>query len=131
MNEADDIYDPEYVRNVFDRCSGRYIAFSNFFSFGFIERWRRQCMEAMPAPDTATPSGYDLMAGTGEIWPHLLRRFPQTRAITAVDISPGMHRHALDRLHFHRAHKIEFIEDDVFASTLPDSSADFVISTFA
>ena len=70
------------------------------------------------------------MAGTGEIWPHLLRRFPDIGAITAVDISSGMHRRAMQRLHAHRAQKIAFIEDDVLASALPDESADFIISSF-
>lgn len=70
------------------------------------------------------------MAGTGEAWPHLLRRFPQLASITAVDISEGMHKRALKRLHSHRAHKIRFIQDDVLKSQLPDESADFVISTF-
>lgn len=125
-----DIYDPAFVKGVFDRCSQRYIAFSYLCSFGFTERWRRQCVEALPAPPGAAPSGYDLMAGTGEVWPHLLRRFPAIRAITAVDISTGMHRRAMERLHAHRAQNIEFIEDDVLASALPDSSADFVVSTF-
>ena len=74
--------------------------------------------------------GYDLMAGTGEVWPHLLKRFDDIGAITAVDISSGMHRRAMERLHAHRAHRIEFIEDDVLASDLPSESADFVISTF-
>ena len=32
-------------------------------------------------------------------------------SITAVDISSGMHLRALDRLHRHRAHKIDFIEE--------------------
>jgi demethylmenaquinone methyltransferase/2-methoxy-6-polyprenyl-1,4-benzoquinol methylase len=41
-----------------------------------------------------------------------------------------MHRRAMQRLHVHRAHKIEFIEDDVLASELPAGSADFVVSTF-
>jgi demethylmenaquinone methyltransferase/2-methoxy-6-polyprenyl-1,4-benzoquinol methylase len=50
--------------------------------------------------------------------------------VTAVDISSGMHRLAMERLHAHRAHRIEFIEDDVLASDLPAESADFVISTF-
>lgn len=125
-----DIYDPAFVREVFDRCSGRYIAFSYFCSLGFTERWRRQCVEALPAPGTGRPSGYDLMAGTGEVWPHLLRRHPEIGEITAVDISSGMHRRAMDRLHRHRAHKIRFIEDDVLASDLPDNAADFVVSTF-
>ena len=130
MADRTDIYDPAFVKGVFDRCSGKYIWFSYVCSFGFTERWRRQCVEAMPAPETPAPRGYDLMAGTGEVWPHVLKRFPDVAAITAVDISSGMHTRALERLHRHRAHKIEFIEDDVLASDLPDKSADFVISTF-
>jgi len=130
MNAPNDIYDPRFVKDVFDRCSERYIAFSYFCSFGFTERWRKQCVGAMPSPGTEAPQGYDLMAGTGEVWPHLLKRFPHIGAITAVDISSGMHRRALDRLHRHRAHKIDFIEDDVLASDLPDESVEFVISTF-
>lgn len=126
----EDIYDPRFVKGVFDRCSGRYIAFSYICSLGFTERWRRQCVEAMPPPEQPAPVGYDLMAGTGEVWPHLLRRFPAIGAITAVDISSGMHKLALARLHAHRAHRIAFIEDDVLNSNLPDSSADFIVSTF-
>ena len=126
---APDIYDPDYVREVFDRCSGKYIAFSTVCSMGFTEIWRRQCAQMLgELPDGA--AGYDLMAGTGEVWPHLLRHHPGIAEITAVDISSGMHRRAMDRLHTMRAHKIAFIEDDVLASGLPAESADFVISTF-
>jgi ubiquinone/menaquinone biosynthesis C-methylase UbiE len=127
---GDDIYAPAFVKGVFDRCSDRYIGFSYVCSFGFTERWRRQCVAAMPDPGTATPTGYDLMAGTGEVWPHLLERFPGIGRIVAVDISSGMHRLALERLHAHRAHRIDFVEDDVLASDLKDESADFVVSTF-
>ncbi|MCK1639402.1 class I SAM-dependent methyltransferase [Bradyrhizobium sp. 157] len=125
-----DIYDPQFVKAVFDRCSDRYITFSLICSFGFTERWRKQCAAAMPVVQGGGTRGYDLMAGTGEVWPHLLKRFDDIGAITAVDISSGMHRRALARLHAHRAHRIEFIEDDVLASDLPSESADFVISTF-
>jgi ubiquinone/menaquinone biosynthesis C-methylase UbiE len=125
-----DIYNAQFVKGVFDRCSEKYIALSLVFSFGFTERWRRQCVEAMPAPPGAAPRGYDLMAGTGEVWPHLLRRFGNIASITAVDISSGMHRLAMERLHAHRAHRIDFIEDDLLASELPPESADFVVSTF-
>jgi demethylmenaquinone methyltransferase/2-methoxy-6-polyprenyl-1,4-benzoquinol methylase len=127
---SEDIYDTQFVKGVFDRCSRRYISFSWMCSFGFTERWRRQCVAALPMPAEKAPVGYDLMAGTGEVWPHLLRRFPDIGSITAVDISSGMHELAMERLHAHRAHKIAFVEDDVLASDLPDGSADFVISTF-
>jgi demethylmenaquinone methyltransferase/2-methoxy-6-polyprenyl-1,4-benzoquinol methylase len=126
----EDIYDAQYVKGVFDRCSDRYIAFSWFLSFGFTERWRRQCVASMPDMPASDAHGYDLMAGTGEGWPHLLKRFDNIGSITAVDISSGMHRLAMERLHAHRAHRIKFIEDDVLASDIAPQSADFVISTF-
>jgi demethylmenaquinone methyltransferase/2-methoxy-6-polyprenyl-1,4-benzoquinol methylase len=129
MRQDADIYDPAFVKGVFDRCSARYIGFSYVCSMGFTERWRRQCVEALPAPG-AEAVGYDLMAGTGEAWPHLFRAHRQVKAVTAVDISSGMHQRALMRLHKDRTHKIRFIEDDVLASDLPDASADFVIATF-
>jgi ubiquinone/menaquinone biosynthesis C-methylase UbiE len=125
-----DIYDPAFVKQLFDRCSGKYIALSYVFSFGFTERWRRQCVDLLNLPRGASLTGYDLMAGTGEVWPHLLRAAPDLHAITAIDISSGMHQRAVERLHRHRAHKIEFIEDDVLNSALPPESADFVVSTF-
>ena len=124
------IYDPSFVKGVFDRCSGRYIAFSYACSFGFTERWRRQCVSSLSEPANSTPVVFDLMAGTGEVWPHLLKRWPQLSSITAIDISSGMHKLALERLHKHRAHKIDFIEDDVLESQLPENSADLLVSTF-
>lgn len=128
--ETQDIYDPGFVKDVFDRCSAKYIWFSTICSLGVTERWRRQCVEALPADLPKGATGYDLMAGTGEIWPHLLKRHPGVAAIVAVDISSGMHQRAMARLHEHRAHKIEFVEDDVLASRIEPGSADFIVSTF-
>lgn len=125
-----DIYDPEFVKGVFDRCSRTYISFSWLFSLGFTERWRKQCVEALALPSGREADGYDLMAGTGEVWPHLFRRHPNVRRVTAVDISSGMHRLALERLHRDRSHKIDFVKDDVLKSDLAAGSCDFIVSTF-
>lgn len=124
----DDIYDPAFVASVFDRCSANYRNWSGFASFGFVRRWRRQCVAALDltGPDAA---GVDLMAGTGEVWPHLLARFPGAR-ITAIDISRGMHERALARLHADRADRIAHLCADMLTTDLPDASADFAISTF-
>ena len=54
-----DIYDPQFVKAVFDRCSNRYITFSLICSFGFTERWRQQCVAAMPALPLRDARGYD------------------------------------------------------------------------
>jgi demethylmenaquinone methyltransferase/2-methoxy-6-polyprenyl-1,4-benzoquinol methylase len=125
-----DIYDPNFVRDVFDRCSAAYRYWSQIASFGFIFLWRRQCVDHMPAMPPDGAAGLDLMAGTGEAWPYLLRRRPAVASITAVDISSEMNRRALDRLHRARVDKIKLVEADVLKNTLAPESADFVISTF-
>lgn len=129
-NPGKGIYDPAFVKELFDRCSKKYILFSYVCSMGFTERWRRQCVEALPKTPEPPQTCYDLMAGTGEIWPHLMRRYPDIQKVIAVDISSGMHQRALKRLHDMRADKIGFVEDDVLASDLPPSSADLIVSTF-
>ena len=122
-----DIYDPAFVSDVFDRCSGRYRHVSAVASFGTIRRWRRQCVAALP--DDTAGHGVDLMAGTGEVWPHLMRRFPDVH-VTAIDISPGMHARAMERLHRDRTGRIAHLEADWLRTDLPDASADFAVSCF-
>ncbi len=125
-----DIYDPGYVANLFDRCSPRYRWWSAISSFGFVAIWRHQCVQRLVAPKSTDPVAVDLMAGTGEVWPHLLRRFPNLRRITALDISHRMHAEAVARLHGRYAHKINHIESDALQSDLPEAYADLVVSTF-
>src|SRR5262245_31362823 len=127
---GEDIYDPEFVRDVFDRCSAGYRYWSQIASFGFVFMWRRQCVDHMRAILLEGAAGLDLMAGTGEAWPYLLRRRPGIASITAIDISSGMIRRAVDRLHRTRVDKIKLVEADVLKNTLPAESADFVLSTF-
>lgn len=130
MPTEQDVYDPAFVKDIFDRCSEKYILFSYLCSMGFTERWRKQAVARLPMPETDGRVGYDLMAGTGEVWPHILERFPDIDSITAIDISSGMHKRALERLDKYPKHKISFIEDDLLQSQLAPESCDFLISTF-
>ncbi|MGB3454772.1 MAG: class I SAM-dependent methyltransferase [Litorimonas sp.] len=127
---SNDIYDPAFVKDVFDRCSEKYILFSTVMSFGFTERWRRQCAERMPAPLSGGRLCFDLMSGTGEIWPHLLAAHPDTSEIRAVDISSGMHERALKRIDGTFGIPISFQCANVLALELGPDSADMVVSTF-
>jgi ubiquinone/menaquinone biosynthesis C-methylase UbiE len=125
-----DIYDPLFVKGVFDRTSAAYRYWSHIASFGFVFLWRRQCVDHMPPIVADGAAGLDLMAGTGDAWPHHLRRRANIASTTAVDISSGMIRGAVDRLHRSRIDKVKLVEADVLTSTLAAESADFVISTF-
>jgi ubiquinone/menaquinone biosynthesis C-methylase UbiE len=127
-NQAD-IYDPTYVAELFDRCSSNYRWWSAVSSFGFIYMWRRQCVTLLQ-PTKPGAVAVDLMAGTGEVWPHLLRRFPDLGTITALDISRRMHLEAVERLHGPYAHRITHLEANALETNLPSSSADMVVSTF-
>lgn len=125
-----DIYDPSFVASVFDRCTRNYRWWSEVSSFGFVRRWRKQCVQALPTPQTTQPIVVDLMAGTGEIWPILLKRLPTIKHITAIDISHQMHQYALERLHQERSDRIEHIEANFLENNLPSDYADAVISSF-
>lgn len=129
MDQRADIHDPAFVAGVFDRCAGNYRWWAAASSFGFVTRWRRQCVQVLPKP-VDRPVTVDLMAGTGEIWPLFLARFPDAEKIVAIDISHQMHVHAVERLHKERAERIEHIEADALTSVLPEGIADCVISSF-
>lgn len=125
-----DIYNPEFVKGVFDRCSEKYIFVSTLLSFGFTERWRRECAQQLPTPETDGRICYDLMSGTGEAWPHILKAHPDTQQIFAIDISSGMYARAKTRLNEMRANKIGFKRADVFGTDLDKNNADMIVSTF-
>lgn len=125
-----DIHDPAYVAALFDRCAGNYRWWSAVASFGLIHRWRKQCIGLLPAPPSARPVIVDLIAGTGELWPHILRRHPEAQTITAIDISHQMHVHALDHLHADRRERITHLEANALETDLPNDMADAVVSTF-
>lgn len=127
---TNDIYDPAFVADLFDRCSSSYRRWSAISSFGFIALWRRQCVARLDAPQNAQPVVVDLMAGTGEVWPYLFRRFPELDKVTALDISQRMHLEAVDRLHGAYAAKITHIEADALKTDLPANYADILVSTF-
>jgi ubiquinone/menaquinone biosynthesis C-methylase UbiE len=125
-----DIYDPAFVKGVFDRCSTGYRWWSQIASFGFVWLWRRQCIKRLPLPATVTPVIADLMAGTGETWRYLLRRHPHLRKIHAIDISSGMVKRAIKRLHALPTNRVEVFEQDVLDDTYTGEQVDAVICTF-
>lgn len=126
----EDIYDPQFVADLFDRCSSNYRRWSAVSSFGFVYIWRRQCVHRLDGSPKDDIVVVDLMAGTGEVWPHLLRRFPDIDRITAIDISHRMHIEAVEKLHGPYAERISHLEADALQSDLPANCADIVISTF-
>ncbi|KAA9357004.1 class I SAM-dependent methyltransferase [Larkinella humicola] len=123
------IYDPEYIKSLFDKMSKTYGLANYISSFGFTERWRAACLNNLPsiAPNSV---GYDLMTGMGEAWGHILPKLNAEGKLIAVDISPVMMQKAALHREKVRNRAVEMVQCDVLNNHFESNSADFVISTF-
>lgn len=139
------LYDPSYVRALFDEMSATYERVNTLTSFGFSRRWRRQVVERLAAGPGATV--LDAMAGMGEGWRYLAPAIGPSGRIVAVDLSEGMLRGARrererlartsGRLALDRARvtpsggaTIEIVHGDALASGLGHRSVDAVLCLF-
>jgi len=130
MNDSKYIYNPDYVAALFDRCSSAYRWWSAVASFGMVWYWRKVCVRKIPQGTNPQGEFCDLMAGTGEVWPHLIRRYPKLGEIRAIDNSTLMHEEALKRLHKARADRVTHLQANVLELNLSGNNADCVLSTF-
>ena len=63
------IYEPQFVENLFVKMSGSYTRMNYITSFGFSERWRKKCVKELNIQEGKVV--VDLMTGMGECWNHL------------------------------------------------------------
>ncbi|MFA7688258.1 MAG: class I SAM-dependent methyltransferase [Moheibacter sp.] len=83
-----DIYEPEFVKKLFDQMSASYERMNYITSFGFSIRWRKQFIQKMTATDEKVKV-IDLLSGLGENWNYLIKRFPNAE-FYALDFSDEM-----------------------------------------
>jgi ubiquinone/menaquinone biosynthesis methyltransferase len=108
--------------------SGTYGVVNLISSFGFCIRWRRRCVGFLPLQ--AGDRVFDLMTGMGELCPQLAKRVGPTGSITAVDLSPEMCKAARRKMEGRLPVPVDVLEADALELSLPDASADAVVSCF-
>jgi demethylmenaquinone methyltransferase/2-methoxy-6-polyprenyl-1,4-benzoquinol methylase len=123
------LYDPVFVSGMFDRMSKTYGVANLISSFGFTAIWRKECLKALPPPSNPE-KGYDLMSGMGEAWINIQKKLGPSVEIIAVDISEAMNKKAEEHKKRLKHKNISICREDILKNTLPDASADFVVSTF-
>ena len=85
MNNPD-IYNPTFVRDLFNEMSRTY-GITNFISsFGFCKRWRGQCVAQVALRPGMIVC--DLMTGMGECWPPITTALQARGQLFALDFSP-------------------------------------------
>jgi len=108
----------EYVREMFDRISGRYDALNRILTFGMDVGWRRKGVRALGLPPGSLV--LDLACGTGDLCRELVRAGHRP---IGFDFSPGMLARARVRAPLVRA--------DVLRLPVEGSVADGVVCGFA
>lgn len=123
-----EIYEPKFVESLFDNMSGSYSKMNYITSFGFSERWRRQCVEEIEIEQGKTV--VDLMTGMGECWKHILHKSDNNSKLIGLDFSTEMiNRAEKNRLKF-KNHSIQTLKENVFDNSIKNEVADYVISGF-
>ncbi|GAB3998505.1 demethylmenaquinone methyltransferase [Spirosoma daeguense] len=126
----DSIYDPAFVQDLFNEMSLTYERMNTITSFGFSNRWRRQCVHELDIqPGNVV---VDLMTGMGETWNYICQRIGPKGTLIGVDFSDGMLRYANQKRQRNRfaTYTIAIEKQNVLAGTLPAQSADHVVVSF-
>jgi demethylmenaquinone methyltransferase/2-methoxy-6-polyprenyl-1,4-benzoquinol methylase len=125
---AVDVYDPGYVRRLFDEMSGSYERTNLITSFGFSRRWRLQAVKRLRL--RRGDAVHDWMTGMGEGWSPVLAQIGGLGRLVAVDLSAGMLGHARARLERRPDRRVEIVEGDLLELGLPTASADAILCLF-
>lgn len=123
-----DIYEPKFVEKLFDRMSKSYSRMNYITSFGFCEKWRRQCVEEIGIEKGKVT--VDLMTGMGECWRHILRTSDQNSTLIGLDFSTEMINRAVKNKEEFQKSEIKVIRENVFENSIVEGTADYVISAF-
>jgi ubiquinone/menaquinone biosynthesis methyltransferase len=125
--EQHDIYEDKFVENLFNRMSKTYGITNYLSSFGFTERWRKQCVDEIDWRKDMN-IGYDLMSGMGESWNIILNK--SKVKIIGVDISSEMNKKAREKLERNENWDIKIRQENILHNDIKSETADFVVSTF-
>lgn len=121
-------YDPEFIRDLFNRMSGSYERVNYITSFVFSLRWRKQFLKNI-APSKEPIRILDLMTGMGETWNPIRDRFPNAE-LSTLDYSEGMLVHANHKNQKSFSGKVIVHHQDLLKNTLPSDNYDIVLSAF-
>ncbi|MGD1843679.1 MAG: class I SAM-dependent methyltransferase [Thermonemataceae bacterium] len=120
------IYELKFVEKLFDKMSSSYAKVNYITSFGFSERWRKQCVEAIEIEKGKVV--VDLMCGMGECWKHILKKSDAHSTLIALDFSSEMLKRAEKKKA--KYHNVNILKENVLNNSIEDHTADYIICGF-
>lgn len=124
----ENIYNPEFVKTLFNKMSTSYERMNYITSFGFSIRWRSQFLRALDSNKNKIEL-IDLLTGMGETWESIQKTFPDA-TISALDFSQGMLHSAKKKNERHFGNNILLLQQDVLENTIPGNHFDVVTCAF-
>lgn len=124
----ENIYNPEFVKTLFNKMSTSYERMNYITSFGFSIRWRSQFLRVLDSNKNKIEL-IDLLTGMGETWESIQKTFPGA-IISALDFSQGMLHSAKKKNEHHFGNGIFLLQQDVLENTIPSDHFDIVTCAF-
>lgn len=122
------IYNPDYVKVLFNKMSNSYERMNFITSFGFSIRWRRQFLKSFTHTNQKVEI-IDLLTGMGETWNAIKTKFPNSN-LTVLDFSDGMLKYAKRKNISKFNNDVIILQQDVLNNQLPSNHFDFVTCAF-
>ena len=123
------IYEPVFVRSLFDEMSSTYGLVNVITSFGFCILWREQCARLIDDYEDGDRI-VDLMSGMAELTLHVRRKVTERAEILGIDLSTVMCATATETISRKGLTRCRAEVGDALATGLPDGSVDAAVSTF-
>lgn len=123
-----DIYEPQYVQDLFNKMSRSYERVNYITSFGFSSIWRKQMARKLDLSNATVV--VDLMSGMGECWKPVLKQSPENVQSIAVDFSSEMVNYARKYKEKKGLRNVQILQESIFENSIPDHSASHIISGF-
>ncbi|MES2838149.1 MAG: class I SAM-dependent methyltransferase [Bacteroidota bacterium] len=127
LNE-NNLYSPEYIKDLFNKMSSSYERMNYITSFGFSIRWRRKFLSSFNQTNHKAEI-IDLLTGMGETWSATKNRLPNSN-ITVLDFSEGMLRYARQKNSVKFNNEIIILQQDILKNKLQSNHYDFVTCAF-
>ena len=124
----DNIYNPIYVKGLFDRMSSSYERMNYLTSFGFSIRWRTQFLNPFIQTENKAEI-IDLLTGMGETWSATKNKLPNSN-LTVLDFSEGMLKYAKQKSKAKFKNEIRVLQQDILNNELQSNYYDFVTCAF-
>ena len=122
------IYEPDFVKKLFNQMSGSYERMNFITSFGFSIIWRKQFLNKLQSSQENI-NVIDLLSGLGENWKSLNQKYPNGN-LNALDFSEEMVSKSKTKNANSFNNKFKIKQEDLLNNHLSSNHFDFVSCAF-